>query len=64
MERQWGGRSILIMRWKCCEQEYNIELVMEECGMSEALLVSGGWCRRKWTTGVQKLIGDGLGDNG
>ncbi|KRY36074.1 hypothetical protein T01_6668 [Trichinella spiralis] len=47
VERQWGGRSSLIMRRKCCEQEYNIELVMEGCGMSEPLLLRGGWSRRK-----------------
>ncbi|KRY24331.1 hypothetical protein T01_14849 [Trichinella spiralis] len=39
--------SSLIMRRKCCEQEYNIELVMEGCGMSEPLLLRGGWSRRK-----------------
>ncbi|KRX13035.1 hypothetical protein T07_10560 [Trichinella nelsoni] len=33
--------------WKCGEQEYNIELVMEGCGTSVPILMSGGWCRRK-----------------
>ncbi|KRY58927.1 hypothetical protein T03_11046 [Trichinella britovi] len=66
--RVWGGESSQIMRWKCGEQEYNIEMKGASVGMDvgwlNGLYTTLKVLRDEWTTGIQKLMGDGLGDNG
>ncbi|KRX34337.1 hypothetical protein T05_7464 [Trichinella murrelli] len=37
-----GGDSTLIMRWKCAEQIYNNELLLEWCGSYVPILLNGG----------------------
>ncbi|KRZ81915.1 hypothetical protein T08_9046 [Trichinella sp. T8] len=66
--RVWGGESSQNMRWKCGEQEYNAEMKGASVGMDvgwlSGLHTTLKVLRDEWTTGIQNVMGDGLGDNG